>query len=110
MTETKEYYNMVYMKYLIILVLLLSFSILACSLKPAVQEENQRVARPVTQPTPPAAFDPGSITQEQYESTKINAARVHAPIGINIKSETPAEIAVSIAGELILIRAQGAQG
>jgi len=35
----------------------------------------------------------------------INASRVHAPIGIQIESETPAEIAVSIAGELVLCRA-----
>jgi xanthine dehydrogenase accessory factor len=31
--------------------------------------------------------------------------RVHAPIGIPIKSETPAEIAISIAAEMILARA-----
>jgi xanthine dehydrogenase accessory factor len=31
--------------------------------------------------------------------------RVHAPIGIAIKADTPAEIAVSIAAELILVRA-----
>ncbi|MGI6644130.1 MAG: XdhC family protein [Bacillota bacterium] len=31
--------------------------------------------------------------------------KVYAPIGVNIKAETPAEIAVSIAGELILVRA-----
>ncbi|MDR2397234.1 MAG: XdhC family protein [Spirochaetaceae bacterium] len=35
----------------------------------------------------------------------IAAKRVHAPIGLAIKSETPAEIAVSIAGEMILARA-----
>ena len=32
--------------------------------------------------------------------------RVYAPIGIPIKAETPAEIAISIAGELILTRAR----
>jgi xanthine dehydrogenase accessory factor len=32
--------------------------------------------------------------------------RVHTPIGTAIKAETPAEIAISIAGELILTRAQ----
>ena len=32
--------------------------------------------------------------------------RVHAPIGLPIKAETPAEIAISIAGELILVRAE----
>lgn len=34
---------------------------------------------------------------------------VHAPIGIDIKSDTPAEIAVSIAAELILVRARTAE-
>ena len=33
-------------------------------------------------------------------------ARVHTPIGIPIKAETPAEIAISIAGELIRVRAE----
>lgn len=32
--------------------------------------------------------------------------RIHNPIGIAIKAETPAEIAISVAGELILHRAQ----
>jgi xanthine dehydrogenase accessory factor len=32
--------------------------------------------------------------------------KVHAPIGLEIKSETPAEIAISIAGEMILERAR----
>lgn len=32
--------------------------------------------------------------------------RIHAPIGLAIKAETPAEIAVSIAGELIQVRAE----
>lgn len=32
--------------------------------------------------------------------------RVHTPIGTEIKAETPAEIAISIAGELIMVRAQ----
>ena len=34
--------------------------------------------------------------------------RVHAPIGIDIGSETPAEIAISIAAQLIQIRAEKA--
>jgi xanthine dehydrogenase accessory factor len=33
-------------------------------------------------------------------------ARIHTPIGTAIKAETPAEIAISIAGELILARAE----
>lgn len=32
--------------------------------------------------------------------------RVHAPIGLTIKAVTPEEIAISIAGELILVRAE----
>lgn len=32
-------------------------------------------------------------------------ARVHAPIGLAIEAETPEEIAVSVAGEMILVRA-----
>ena len=38
------------------------------------------------------------------------AARVHAPIGLPIRAETPEEIAVSIAAELILYRAERADG
>ena len=37
-------------------------------------------------------------------------ARVHSPIGIDIKAETPEEIAVSIAGELIQARARMIDG
>lgn len=36
----------------------------------------------------------------KYEDIK----RVHSPIGIRIKSETPEEIAISIAGELIMVK------
>jgi xanthine dehydrogenase accessory factor len=38
--------------------------------------------------------------------TKADLERVHSPIGLSIKAETPAEIAVSIAAELIRIRAE----
>ncbi|GHU86952.1 hypothetical protein FACS189476_01410 [Spirochaetia bacterium] len=41
-----------------------------------------------------------------FTQDEIKAERVHAPIGIDIESDTPAEIAVSIAAELILIRAK----
>ena len=41
-----------------------------------------------------------------FTDQAINAPRVHAPIGVDIKSDTPAEIAVSIAAELILERAR----
>ena len=37
--------------------------------------------------------------------TKEDTDRVHAPIGLEIGAETPAEIAISIAGELIAFRA-----
>ena len=37
---------------------------------------------------------------------KADLERVHSPIGLSIKAETPAEIAVSIAAELIRIRAE----
>ncbi|MDR2403901.1 MAG: XdhC family protein [Spirochaetaceae bacterium] len=45
-----------------------------------------------------------------FTGKDLNAERVHAPIGLDIKSETPAEIAVSIAGELILVRARFSEG
>jgi xanthine dehydrogenase accessory factor len=38
------------------------------------------------------------FTEEEY-------ARVHAPIGLAIGAETPAEIAVSVTAELIAVRA-----
>ena len=38
------------------------------------------------------------FTAEEY-------ARVHAPIGLAIGAETPAEIAVSVAAEMIAVRA-----
>ena len=44
------------------------------------------------------------LKERGFEDDAINAARVHAPIGLDIKSKTPAEIAVSIAAELILTR------
>lgn len=37
-------------------------------------------------------------------------ARVHSPIGINIEAETPEELAVSIAGELVQVRARYING
>ena len=42
------------------------------------------------------------LLEQGFSQDEIN--RVHAPIGIAIKAETPAEIAVSIAAELILVR------
>jgi len=46
------------------------------------------------------------LRKRGFSQASIDAARVHAPIGVDIKSETPAEIAVSIAAELILERAK----
>ena len=51
-------------------------------------------------------FVRGQLRERGFAESTINASRVHAPIGIKIKSDTPAEIAVSIAGELVLCRAQ----
>lgn len=42
--------------------------------------------------------------------TEAEIARIHAPIGLPIQAETPAEIAVSVAAELILHRAKRAKG
>ena len=36
---------------------------------------------------------------------EVDIARMHSPIGLTIGAETPAEIAISIAGELIAHRA-----
>ena len=47
-----------------------------------------------------AALREMGFTDEEFQ-------RVHAPIGLPIRSETPAEIAVSITAQLILIRAGG---
>jgi xanthine dehydrogenase accessory factor len=49
------------------------------------------------------------LRERGFSPAEIGAARVRAPIGLDIKSETPAEIAVSIAAELILHRAGGFQ-
>jgi xanthine dehydrogenase accessory factor len=44
-----------------------------------------------------------SDLREQGVSTE-QLSRVHAPIGLNIGAVTPAEIAVSIAAELVAVR------
>jgi xanthine dehydrogenase accessory factor len=44
-----------------------------------------------------------------FPEEALHAARVHAPIGVAIKSETPAEVAVSIAAELVRVRAELAE-
>jgi xanthine dehydrogenase accessory factor len=48
------------------------------------------------------------LTAEGFSPQQI--ASVHAPIGLPIKAETPAEIAVSIAAELIRVRAELGEG
>jgi xanthine dehydrogenase accessory factor len=48
------------------------------------------------------------LKERGFTADEIDAPRVRAPIGLDIKSETPAEIAVSIAAELILTRARRA--
>jgi xanthine dehydrogenase accessory factor len=44
-----------------------------------------------------------ALSQEGFSADEL--ARVHAPIGISIGAETPEEIAISIAAELIQVRA-----
>ncbi|MDR0496552.1 MAG: XdhC family protein [Treponema sp.] len=45
------------------------------------------------------------LRERGFDNAVLSAPRVHAPIGLDIKSETPAEIALSIAAELVLTRA-----
>lgn len=51
------------------------------------------------------AFVQGRLKEAGFTEAEIHAPRVHAPIGMDIGSKTPAEIAVSIAAELIKVRA-----
>ncbi|MCL2129071.1 MAG: XdhC family protein [Treponema sp.] len=46
------------------------------------------------------------LLERGFSPELISAPRIHAPIGIKIESETPEEIAISIAAELILCRAK----
>ena len=43
--------------------------------------------------------------REEYGFTDADFQRITSPIGLSIKAETPAEIAISIAGQLIELRA-----
>ncbi|MDR0622857.1 MAG: XdhC family protein [Treponema sp.] len=48
----------------------------------------------------------GRLKDAGFTREELDAPRIHAPIGIDIQSKTPAEVAVSIAAELILVRAR----
>jgi xanthine dehydrogenase accessory factor len=52
------------------------------------------------------SFVRGRLEEAGFSPEELDAPRVHAPIGLDIQSKTPAEVAVSIAGELILTRAR----
>ncbi|MDR1318769.1 MAG: XdhC family protein [Treponema sp.] len=52
------------------------------------------------------AFVREKLLEAGFGEEEINAPRVHAPIGLDIGSKTPAEVAVSIAGELIRTRSK----
>jgi xanthine dehydrogenase accessory factor len=52
------------------------------------------------------SFVRARLEEAGFSPEELDAPRVHAPIGLNIQSKTPAEVAVSIAGELILTRAR----
>jgi xanthine dehydrogenase accessory factor len=53
------------------------------------------------------AFVEGRLKKAGFTGAQIHAPRVHAPIGLDIGSETPVEVAVSIAAELIMARKKG---
>lgn len=45
------------------------------------------------------------LREEGFDDSDLS--RFHAPIGLPILAQTPAEIAISIAGELVYVRAGG---
>ena len=53
---------------------------------------------------PKRAFIFGKLLEDGVSQESIDS--VHTPIGMNIKAVTPAEIAISIAGEMVLARAE----
>ncbi|MDR2258613.1 MAG: XdhC/CoxI family protein, partial [Treponema sp.] len=55
-------------------------------------------------------FIRGRLKDAGFTQAELDAERVHAPIGIDIQSKTPAEVAISIAAELILVRARMMSG
>jgi len=50
-------------------------------------------------------FVKARLVERGFAQAAIEAQRVHAPIGVRIRSKTPMEVAVSISAELILVRA-----
>ena len=42
---------------------------------------------------------------EEYDVTEQELERIVSPVGLEIKAETPAEIAISITGQMIKVRA-----
>ena len=42
---------------------------------------------------------------EEYDVTEQELERIVSPVGLEIKAETPAEIAISITGQMIEVRA-----
>ncbi|MDR1587169.1 MAG: XdhC/CoxI family protein [Treponema sp.] len=52
------------------------------------------------------AFVREKLLEAGFNAKDLNAPRVHAPIGIDIGSKTPAEVAVSIAAELVRTRSE----
>ena len=46
------------------------------------------------------------VLKEEYGLTDAELDLVTTPIGLDIKGETPAEIAISIAAQMILVRAE----
>ena len=74
MTENEKSYIIFNMKQIIIFILLLSFLTLGCGTKSSqVTEEPLSVEEPeILIEEEPVDFDPSKISQETYESTKIN--------------------------------------
>jgi xanthine dehydrogenase accessory factor len=53
------------------------------------------------------AFVEGRLKAAGFTDAQTHAPRIHAPIGLDIGSETPAEVALSIAAELVMERKKG---
>ena len=55
-----------------------------------------------------SASKKAAVYKKLYEMgfTEADTDRITSPIGLSIKAETPAEIAISIAGQMILHRAE----